>query len=122
MIENKILDVSRLKIFVLDEADEMLSQGFKEVIEEINHYLPKNAQTVLLSATVPNEILEMTEKILENPVKILVPRDELTLDGLKQYYIAVDKDENKMDTLLDLYETLSISQCVIFCNKKSRVD
>ena len=69
----------------------------------------------------PKEILDITQQILTNPVRILVPREELTLDGLKQYYIAVEKEENKFDTLLELYEAISISQCVIFVNSKQKV-
>ena len=70
----------------------------------------------------PKEILDITQQILTNPVRILVPRDELTLDGLKQYYIAVEKEENKFDTLIELYETISITQCVIFVNSKNKVE
>ncbi|KAA6383825.1 MAG: putative Eukaryotic initiation factor 4A [Streblomastix strix] len=122
MIQVQMLNVEHLRIFVLDEADEMLSAGFKEKIEEINHNLPQSAQTILLSATMPSEILELTEKILRNPVRILVPREELTLDGLRQFYVAVEKEEHKQDVLMDLYETLQLGQTVIFCNSKRKVD
>ena len=70
----------------------------------------------------PKEILDITQQILTNPVRILVPREKLPLDGMKQYYIAVEKEENKFDTLLELYETISITQCIIFMNSKQRVD
>ena len=69
----------------------------------------------------PKEILDITSQILTNPVRILVPREDLTLDGLKQYYIAVEKEENKFDTLIELYESIAVSQCVIFVNSKQKV-
>jgi ATP-dependent RNA helicase len=64
---------------------------------------------VVVSATLPQEILEMTNKFMNDPVKILVKRDELTLDGIKQFFVAVEKDEYKFETLCDLYDTLTIT-------------
>jgi len=107
---------------ILDEADEMLSRGFKEQIYDIYRYLPPNVQVVLISATMPREILDMTTKFMTDPVKILVKRDELTLEGIKQFFVATDKEEWKFDTLCDLYETLTITQAVIFCNTRQKVD
>jgi ATP-dependent RNA helicase len=69
-----------------------------------------------VSATLPQEILEMTNKFMNDPLKILVKRDELTLDGIKQFFVAVEKDDYKFETLCDLYDTLTITQAVIFCN------
>jgi translation initiation factor 4A len=77
---------------------------------------------VLLSATMPAEVLEVTKKFMRDPVRILVKRDELTLEGIKQFYIAVEKEEWKLDTLCDLYETVTITQAVIFCNTRRKVD
>ncbi|KAI8538486.1 hypothetical protein RHMOL_Rhmol09G0107500 [Rhododendron molle] len=77
---------------------------------------------VLISATLPNEILEMTSKFMTDPVRILVKRDELTLEGIKQFFVAVEREEWKFDTLCDLYDTLTITQAVIFCNTKRKVD
>ncbi|KAK2964222.1 putative Eukaryotic initiation factor 4A [Blattamonas nauphoetae] len=122
MLESEHLDISHLRLFILDEADEMLSLGFQDAVLEVNRRLSRNCQTVLVSATMPNEILEITDRLLKNPVRILVPRDELTLDGLRQFYVIVDKEEHKFDTLVDLYEAISVSQCVIFCNFKRKVD
>jgi len=72
--------------------------------------------SVVVSATLPQEILEMTNKFMQRPVKILVKRDELTLEGIKQFFVAVERDEYKFETLCDLYDTLTITQSVIFCN------
>jgi len=84
--------------------------------------LPENVQVGLFSATMPDEVLEMTTKFMNDPKRILVKRDELTLEGIKQFYIAVDKEEWKLDTLCDLYETLTITQAIIYCNARRKVD
>jgi len=109
-------------MLVLDEADEMLSRGFKEQIYDVYRYLPPLTQVILVSATLPREVLEMTRKFMNNPMRILVKRDELTLEGIKQFFVAVEKEEWKFDTLCDLYDTLLITQAVIFCNTRRRVD
>ena len=89
---------------------------------DIYRYLPPKLQCIVVSATLPQEILEMTNKFMNTPVKILVKRDELTLDQIKQFFVAVEKDEYKFETLCDLYDTLTITQAVIFCNKRNKVE
>jgi ATP-dependent RNA helicase len=121
MIRRQNLRVKHLKMLVLDEADEMLSLGFKDQIYDIYRYLPE-VQVVLCSATLPQEILKMTKKFMKSPVRVLVKRDELTLEGIKQFFVAVEKEEWKFDTLCDLYDTLTITQAVIFCNTRRKVD
>ncbi|CAH8508716.1 unnamed protein product [Schistosoma rodhaini] len=121
MIRRRSLRTRAVKLFVLDEADEMLDKGFKEQIYDVYRYLPPGTQVVLLSATMPHEILEMTSKFMTNPVRILVKRDELTLEGIKQFFVAVEREEWKFDTLCDLYDTLTVTQSVIFCNTKRKV-
>ncbi|TEB16525.1 ATP-dependent RNA helicase eIF4A [Coprinellus micaceus] len=118
----KLQEGVHVVIFCLDEADEMLSRGFKDQIYEVFQLLPQDTQVVLLSATMPAEVLEVTKKFMRDPVRILVKRDELTLEGIKQFYIAVEKEEWKLDTLCDLYETVTITQAVIFCNTRRKVD
>lgn len=122
MISRGVLKTERIKMFVLDEADEMLSRGFKDQIYDIFKKLPADIQVVLLSATMPTEVLEVTTKFMRNPVNILVRKEELTLEGIKQFYIAIEKEEWKFDTLCDLYDTLTITQSVIFCNTRRKVD
>jgi len=122
MIRRRNLRTRAIKMLVIDEADEMLSKGFKEQIYDIYRYLPPASQVVLISATLPTEILEMTSKFMTDPVRILVKRDELTLEGIKQFFVAVEREEWKFDTLCDLYDTLTITQAVIFCNTKKKVD
>ncbi len=122
MIQRKNLRTRNVKMLVIDEADEMLNKGFKEQIYDIYRYLPPSTQVVLVSATLPQEVLDMTKKFMNEPVKILVKRDELTLEGIKQFFVAVEREEWKFDTLCDLYDTLTITQAVIFCNTKKKVD
>jgi len=123
MIQNRrALRTDNIKMFVLDEADEMLSRGFKDQIYNIFQLLPHNTQAVLLSATMPTDVLEVTQKFMRDPIRILVKKDELTLEGIKQFYIAVEKEDWKLDTLADLYETVTITQAVIFCNTRRKVD
>jgi ATP-dependent RNA helicase len=122
MIKRRNLVTKNIKMLVIDEADEMLNKGFKEQIYDIYRYLPPTTQVVLVSATLPQEVLIMTTKFMNEPVKILVKRDELTLEGIKQFFVAVEREEWKFDTLCDLYDTLTITQAVIFCNTRKKVD
>ena len=122
MINRRAFKTDQLKMFCLDEADEMLSRGFKDQMYEVFQLLPQDTQVVLLSATMPQEVLEVTKKFMRDPIRILVKRDELTLEGIKQFYVAVEKEEWKLDTLCDLYETVTITQAVIFCNTRRKVD
>jgi len=122
MIRRRSLRTRALRALIVDEADEMLNRGFKEQIYDIYRYLPPSTQVVLVSATLPVEVLDMTRKFMADPVRVLVKRDELTLEGIKQFFVAVEKEEWKFDTLCDLYDTLTITQAVIFCNTKKKVD
>ncbi|KAJ3194225.1 Eukaryotic initiation factor 4A-III [Irineochytrium annulatum] len=122
MIKRRHLRTQAIKMLVLDEADEMLGRGFKEQIYDVYRYLPPSTQVVLLSATLPHDVLEITTKFMTDPIRILVKRDELTLEGIKQFFVAVEKEEWKFDTLCDLYDTLTITQAVIFCNTRRKVD
>merc|ERR1712113_416994 len=122
MISRKILRPNYIKQFVLDEADEMLSRGFKDQIYDVFRHLNQETQVILLSATMPAEVLEVTTRFMREPVRILVKKEELTLEGIRQFYISVEREEWKLDTLCDLYETLTITQAVIFCNTRRKVD
>jgi len=122
MISRKFLRSNDIKMFVLDEADEMLSRGFKDQIYDVFRHLNQEIQVILLSATMPAEVLEVTTKFMRDPIRILVKKEELTLEGIKQFYISVEREEWKLDTLCDLYETLTITQAVIFANTRRKVD
>lgn len=121
MIRRKYMDVSRMKIIVLDEADEMLSHGFKDQVYNIFQFLPSDVQVGLFSATMPQELHQLTEKFMRTPVKILVKSEMLTLEGIAQYYVALDDDNMKFTTLKDLYGQISMSQCIIYCNNVKKV-
>ena len=93
MIKRRSLDTREMKILVLDEADEMLNKGFREQIYDVYRYLPPDIQVILVSATLPHDVLEMTHKFMQDPVRVLVKRDELTLEVRKHalafYILAV---------------------------------
>uniref|UniRef100_A0A7S1BCA5 RNA helicase n=2 Tax=Corethron hystrix TaxID=216773 RepID=A0A7S1BCA5_9STRA len=122
MINRRALRLDSIRQFFLDEADEMLSRGFKDQIYDIFKFLPETVQVCLFSATMPLDVLEVTQRFMREPVRILVKKDELTLEGIKQFYIAVEREEWKLDTLCDLYETLTITQAIIYCNTRRKVD
>lgn len=121
MIVRKYLKVSNVKMLVLDEADELLSKGFKDQIYNIFQYLSKDLQLVLFSATMPDDILKITQKIMHNPVKITMKKEQLNLECIKQYFVALRDDINKYDTLKDLFSIISVNQCIIYCNNVKRV-
>jgi len=122
MVNRRALRLDSIRQFFLDEADEMLSRGFKDQIYDIFKFLPETVQVCLFSATMPLDVLEVSQRFMRDPVRILVKKDELTLEGIKQFYIAVEKEEWKLDTLCDLYETLTITQAIIYCNTRRKVD
>jgi translation initiation factor 4A len=122
MINRNFLKTDSMKVFALDEADEMLSKGFAQAMYDIFQLLPAETQVVLLSATMPPDVLEVTKKFMRDPIRILVKKEELTLEGIRQFYIAVEKEDWKLDTLCDLYETVTITQAVIFCSTRRKVD
>ncbi|KAG6928894.1 eukaryotic translation initiation factor 4A1, partial [Chelydra serpentina] len=122
MLNRRYLSPKFIKMFVVDEADEMLSRGFKDQIYDIFQKLSGNTQVVLLSATIPMDVLEVTKKFMRDPIRILVKKEELTLEGIRQFYINVEREEWKLDTLCDLYKTLTITQAVIFINTCRKVD
>ena len=119
-LRRKKLDLSHLRLIILDEADEMLSKGFKEQVQQIFSYLPDTAQIALFSATMPQEILDLTQEFMKNPVQILVKSENLTLEGISQFYVSVNNEEQKFDVLSDIYDTISVSQGIIFVNSKQK--
>jgi len=121
-IQSNILKTDTIQMFVLDEADEMLSTGFKDQVCDIFRCMPENIQSAIFSATMPPDILEVTKKFMKEPMKILVKNEELTLDGIKQFFIAIEREEWKLDTLMDLYQTITVTQVIIYCNTRRKVE
>jgi len=122
MINRGILRTKQIKMFVLDEADEMLSRGFLEQIKDVLKNIGQSCQILLFSATMPQEILDITSSFMNTPKYILVKKEALTLEGIKQFYVNVDKEEWKFETLLDLYNLFDVSQAVLFCNTRRKVE
>ena len=121
MIRRNNIQGSHVHMLVLDEADEMLSAGFNDQIYNIFQYMPSDIQVVLFSATMPPELYTLTDKFMRSPVNIQVKAEQLTLEGIQQHYVALDDDVQKYLTLKDLFKTISLSQCIIFCNSTKRV-
>ena len=118
----RVLDTRNLKIMVLDEADEMLSKIFANQIYDIFRFMPNNIQVGLFSATMTPEFFRLSDSFMRNPVKILVKNEDLTLEGIRQYYINLEHNEYKYETLCDLYDMCSISQTMIYCNSRTMVE
>ena len=121
MIQKKYLFTNNINTLIFDEADETLSYGFKETIYNIVRTVPDNAQICLFSATIPDEILELSKSFMNNPEEIIVQKEALTLDGIKQFYINIKFNDWKYDILKDLYEMINISQCIIYINSKNKL-
>ena len=121
LLNKKRLSLTDLKIFVLDEADEMLSKGFLDDIKQILSFIPTTCKNLLFSATMPKEIVEISQKFMNNPSKILLKNEELTLEGIKQYYVYLKKSD-KLEVLLQIYRGIEIAQAIIYCNRKKTVE
>lgn len=120
-MRRRTLRMSNVKMVVLDEADEMLSMGFREDIEEILSHTPDDRQTVLFSATMPKEILDITQKFQRNPEMIEIKSKSMTVEHIKQYFIEVPMGK-KMDALNMLLRYFSPKRSMIFCNTKAMVE
>ena len=115
------LSLANVKLVVLDEADEMLSMGFREDIETILKDVPETRQTVLFSATMPDPILELTETYLTEPHMIEINREQVTLENIRQIYVDVPMGR-KLDALNLLLRAYEPRLCMIFCNTKAMVE
>lgn len=121
MLRRRNINPRTIKLIILDEADELLSPGFKDQVYDIFQFLKKDVQVAIFSATLPPYINSITSKFMRNPVTITVKTEQLTLEGISQYYVAVENDNHKYITLKDLYGSFSLSQCIIYCNSVKRV-
>jgi len=122
LLNKEIINTTSIKLLIVDEADDVLSNSFRKQVKKIFFKVPKECQVVLISATIPPEMESLLEHIMKpNYVSILVKDDELTLDGIKQYYIAIS-EEHKLSALTDLYKYMDIGQAIVYCNKKNKAD
>ena len=121
MIRRGNIKAKNIRLVVLDEADEMLSSGFKEQVYNIFQTFSNDIQVALFSATLPEYINNITSKFMRDPINIFVKTEALTLEGISQYFVAVDDDKQKYLAMKDLYSYISLSQCIIYCNSIKRV-
>ena len=121
ILKRNIINTQTIRIFILDEADDMLSSGFKEQIYNIFQYLPENIQVALFSATMPTDMLELTKKFMRDPIKITMRNEDLNLACIEQYYVATSNEKEKYNVLKRLFEFLNVSQCIIYVNSVKRV-
>ena len=121
MIKRGKINANTIKLVILDEADELLSSGFKEQVYNIFQSFNSEIQVALFTATLPSYLDSIVEKIMRDPIKIFVKAERLTLEGISQYFVAVEDDKQKYATLKDLYSFISMSQCIIYCNSVKRV-
>jgi translation initiation factor 4A len=122
MLHKEVILGKHIKLLVLDEADELLSDGFLKQIKSIIGSLNSNVQIGLFSATMEPEFFRVTRNFMRNPLNILIKKEALTLEGIKQFYIDCEKNEYKFETLCDLYSLISVSQTIIYCNHYQCVD
>jgi translation initiation factor 4A len=120
-LNRKVVSSANIHLIVLDEADEILSQGFQSQLYNIFQYLTDAVQVVMFSATIKEELHEISNKIMRDPVKLLVKSEMLTLEGIAQFYISFQNDQDKIEALKDLYNFISMSQSIIYCNSVKRV-
>lgn len=122
MFQKKYLLGNDLKMLILDEADEMLSEGFSDVIRLMFcNFFPLDLQVVLFSATMPMEIVRLSEKFMRHPLHLLMKKEDLSLKCIEQYYVAVNNDQMKYSVLKDIFSAISVSKCIIYCNNVRRV-
>jgi translation initiation factor 4A len=121
MIRRKHLHTKDVKLFILDEADEMLSRGFKDQIYNIFQYFNQDVQCALFSATIPDEMIKVTNKFMRDPVRIEIKREKLNLECIQQYFVALPDDRAKYETLKQIFGNLIVNQCIIYVNSVNRV-
>ncbi len=120
-MERKTLDLSNLQMMILDEADEMLNMGFRDDIEKILSFAPEERQTILFSATMSRDILNITKRFQNNPEHIKVTRQEITNDNIEQLFFNVRRDA-KTEAMCRLIDVNDLKLMLVFCNTKSKVD
>jgi translation initiation factor 4A len=120
LVNRMYLQPSYLRMLIIDEVDEVWSRGFEPHIRELMIMLPPDTQILVLSATLPREVLQLTEQFMRSPITSYIRDEEKTLEGIKQYYVLVEKEDWKREVLYDLLEGLDVSQLVIYVNKSSK--
>ena len=123
LMNRRALSRENIRVLILDEADQMLEDRFKEqILCILDMGFPKDCQVALFSATMPESVIDIAKELLRNPVRILIAPEEVTLEGITQYYVGLDKEEWKYDVLCDLYKQLTINQALIYVNKRQKAE
>lgn len=120
LVRRRHLRTDELRLFVLDEADQLLDLGFDEQLRVLFNLLPATMQVVVTSATFTETTMRVCDGILRDPVHLLLREDELTLEGIAQFFVACGREEWKLDTLCDLYGCLTIGQSIVYVNTRQR--
>ena len=121
LMQRGAIDTKSLHLVVMDEADELLSSGFRENVHDIFQFFKVTIQVALFSATLPEDIITLSKKFMRDPVSIIVKPDELQVEGIAQYYITLSSDYEKFEIVEKLFSTLVVSQCIIYVNSVNRV-
>jgi translation initiation factor 4A len=116
------LDASRLRSWIVDEADEMFREKFELDMKDIYRFLPNSCQVVICSATMDENVMNLAENICRDPIKVLVKKENVPLDGIQQYFVECEEDRWKPGVLIDLWEMLSIEQTIVFVNSKRNAE
>jgi translation initiation factor 4A len=123
LMNRNVLQRKNIRVLVMDEADQMLEDRFKEqVLCILEKGFPSTTQVALFSATMDKEVIEVANTMLRNPVKILMDAKDVPLDGIKQLYVELEKENWKFDVLCDLYAQLTISQALVYVNERKKAD
>ena len=121
LLRKRVFSTDHIQTIIIDEADEMLSQGFQEQVRSIFESLREDVQALIFSATLNNEVMDITTKFMRDPLKIVMEAEKLSLAGIPQYYVSVRTDEDKYDILKQIFAKMTIDQCIIYCNSINRV-
>lgn len=123
LVNRNVLDRSAMQYLILDEADQMLEDLFyKQVISILERGFPASTKVAMFSATMADKVITVADRILNNPVKILIPPRAVRLEGIQQYYVPIAREDHKFECICDLYKNLNLAQTVIFCNKRSKAE
>jgi len=123
LVNRNVLDRSDIRVLIMDEADQMLEDLFyKQVMCILEKGFPEKTRVALFSATMPEQVVEVANKILNHPVRVLIKPAAVRLEGIQQFFVPLDREDHKFECICDLYKNLNISQAVIFCNKRQKAE
>jgi superfamily II DNA/RNA helicase len=122
MITEKRINTHTIRFIILDEADVMLEEGLNDKLKLIYEKSPDNIQCIMISATMSYNVMGISKSLMHDPIKVLLKNSEVAVDLISQFYVNVETEDLKFETLLDLYSLMSTSQAIIFANTIKKVD